>query len=76
VQRPDGGPIDAEFFFSLEHKSGEYWIGWAETGHADKPEACVEVQFRVDVKGVVAQLGINMRLEDGAPLTWFDRVAT
>jgi hypothetical protein len=63
----------------LEHISGDYWVGWAYMPHLRKyhrPLACQRVEFRVDAAGVVASLGVDVRLEgEDIPLVWFERVA-
>jgi hypothetical protein len=72
VQRPEGSSFDAPVKIYLEHKSGDFWLAWIEEFNSGTPAVCLEVQFRVDVRGVVTHFGMNTY--DGAPLTWFERV--
>ncbi|KAK8016634.1 beta-lactamase/transpeptidase-like protein [Apiospora rasikravindrae] len=67
-----------KFVFMLEHVSGDYWVGWVHVKGVtdpDEPMAAVRAQFRLNARGVVSEVGIDLRLEEGdeVPLTWFTR---
>jgi hypothetical protein len=68
---------ETPLYVNLEHKTGNYWLGW---GHIvgvdiDMPVTCSRIQFRVDDKGTVSHLGVDIRMEgDDAPLVWFKHV--
>ncbi|KAH6648082.1 beta-lactamase/transpeptidase-like protein [Truncatella angustata] len=74
VQKLEYGPFPWPFILNLDHKSGNYWLGWPEFRGTDIPPACLEVRFRVNASGEVSHFGFNARMEDGAPLVWFDRI--
>ncbi|WYZ44790.1 hypothetical protein EsH8_VIII_000106 [Colletotrichum jinshuiense] len=64
----------------LEHISGNYWVARGYLGGKDVhqsgiPSFCIPVEFKVDIHGTVAHLGIGVRLEGGdEPLVWYKRV--
>ncbi|KAK2001910.1 penicillin-binding protein [Colletotrichum falcatum] len=63
----------------LEPMSGNSWLGRIAygAGLVEKVAViheCVPVEFRIDVQGKVSHVGVGVRLEDGRPLTWFERV--
>jgi hypothetical protein len=76
VKKPRGGPANIPLVVNLEHKSGDYWLGWAVVFDAGMPEACLEAQFRVDTSGAVNQFAIEAGLDDVTPLIWFERIET
>lgn len=68
-----------DFVFMMEHVSGDYWVGWAHVkGLTDpgEPLASVRAQFRLDERGEVSEVGVDLRIEedDEVPLVWFTRV--
>lgn len=64
-----------QLYGNLTHKTGDYWLSYVFEDWVDVVQACVRTQFRVDASGIVASVGIDMRLEEeDTPLVWFDRV--
>ena len=66
-----------EISYQLEHKSGEFWLGWVfnnDYATVRRPEDCRRVQFRMDRNGRPSSLGVDIRMEgDDTPLVWFER---
>ncbi|KAF4977117.1 hypothetical protein FZEAL_6305 [Fusarium zealandicum] len=62
--------------YQLEHKSGDYWIGWFFDGDfasVKRPKRCYRAQFRTDETGRSAWLGLDIRQEgEDIPLIWFE----
>jgi hypothetical protein len=72
--KPKEDPYIGDFSLYLEHKSGDHWLAWVTNWDISWPAGCIEAQFQVDATGIVTHLGLNVRLEDGVPLIWFERV--
>lgn len=68
---------EAQLVTTLKHATGDFWLGYAALPETpDKVEMCLRAQFEVDVSGVVAQIGLDMRQEGkDVPLVWFERVS-
>ncbi|KAK8075543.1 hypothetical protein PG997_010206 [Apiospora hydei] len=52
-----------KFTFMLEHVSGDYWIGWAHVKGVtdpDEPLTAVRAQFRLDERGEVSEVGVDL----------------
>ncbi|KAK7961888.1 penicillin-binding protein [Apiospora aurea] len=68
-----------KFVFMLEHVSGDYWVGWAHVKgitDPDEPLTAVRAQFRLNERGEVSEVGVDLRLDedDQVPLVWLTRV--
>lgn len=60
----------------LEHKTGDFWLTFVfDEEVPELIQACLRVQFRVDPKGIVTHIAVDMRMEgEDGPLVWFERV--
>jgi hypothetical protein len=60
----------------LEHKSGDFWLVFAVLEEVPQVvQACVRVQFRVDARGIVTHVAVDMRMEgEDGPLVEFKRI--
>ncbi|KAJ4191195.1 hypothetical protein NW767_010989 [Fusarium falciforme] len=63
--------------YQLEHKSGDYWVGWLfndDFASVRRPRECYRAQFRVDETGRSYSFGLDIRMEgEDVPLIWFER---
>lgn len=61
---------------NLEHKTGDFWLVFVVL--EDVPEivqACLRVRFKVDPRGTVTHIAVDMRLEgEDGPLVEFKRL--
>ncbi|KAH8651309.1 beta-lactamase/transpeptidase-like protein [Xylariales sp. PMI_506] len=73
-RKADGEQWNGNLILELEHKSSEYWLAWVRIWGKSTPDGCLEAQFRVNAQGVVTHFGFNARVDEDAPLTWFERV--
>lgn len=71
-----GPEAQEQFGTSLEHKTGDFWLGYMFLEETpDVVQGCFRTEFRVDARGIVTHVGIDLRIEEvGAPLVWFERV--
>ncbi|KAJ0120161.1 hypothetical protein J7T55_001017 [Diaporthe amygdali] len=61
---------------NLEHKTGDFWLTYGFLEEVPEViQACLRVQFKVDSRGIVTHIAVDLRLEgEDSPLVWFERV--
>lgn len=71
-----GPETQIQFRATLEHKTGDFWLAYAFLEETpDVLQGCFRTEFRLDARGIVTHVGIDLRIEEAdAPLVWFQRV--